>query len=588
MAFTLSTIYKAVDKFSGPMAAMEKANAKFAAAQTKSFAGVKTAFANIRNQIIGLAGNIGAAALIMTGFNAVKDFDESLASLRAITGLTGKAFIPFKKEIMAVGDATKMAYPEVAKAFELIGSAKPELLDNAQAMGTMTKATILLSKAADMDLTTSAMSLTQAMNQFDVGADKAVMFVDILSTSEQKGTATTKQLVESLVNGGSTAKTLGVSFEDTNAILQGYAKAGVLGSEAGTQMASVLSKLATVSKKEFNPTQVGAVKALDNLAKANLKYTDILKMVGPEKAKFLSTLLNQNDVVQELSDNLYVQGNAQLQADERTKSFTTRLEQLSAKFKNLVISGNETSGALNLFGKVLGFVTEHLGLILTVVGSVVAAYGAYYAIMSAIRIATIAWNVVLGINYALQGAYPIALAANTVALTAFNVASKIAAFATGLFSAALWACPITWIIAGILALGAGIFLLVKHWDKVKVAMGSFFSGAWDGIKKFARMILDFMLFPIVMVLKAISKLTGAKWAGDALAGIEKIKDAVSDDEKKEAAKPVNTIKAANDVQIQRNEEIQKNQMELILKNKSNQQVNVSKNSGMIPLTTSTY
>jgi TP901 family phage tail tape measure protein len=588
MAFTLSTIYKAVDKFSGPMAAMEKANAKFAAAQTKSFTGVKTAFANIRNQIIGLAGNIGAAALIMTGFNAVKDFDESLASLRAITGLTGKAFIPFKKEIMAVGDATKMAYPEVAKAFELIGSAKPELLDNAKAMGIMTKATILLSKSAGMDLTTAAMSLTQAMNQFGVGADKAGMFVDILSTSEQKGTATTKQLVESLVNGGSTAKTLGVSFEDTNAILQGYAKAGVLGSEAGTQMASVLSKLATVTKKEFNPTQVGAVKALDNLAKANLKYTDILKLVGPEKAKFLSTLLNQNEVVQKLSGNLYDVGNAQKQADERGQSFVVRVEQLTAKFKNLVISGNETSGSLNMFGKVLGFVTEHLGLILTVVGSVVAAYGAYYAIMTAIRISTIAWNVVLGINYALQGSYPIALAASTVALTTFNVASKIAAFATGLFSAALWACPITWIIAGILALGAGIFLLVKHWDKVKVAMGSFFTGAWDGIKKFARMILDFMLFPIVMVLKAISKLTGAKWAGDALAGIEKIKDAVSDDEKKEAAKPVNTIKAANDVQIQRNEEVQKNQMELILKNKSNQQVNVSKNTGMIPLTTSTY
>jgi TP901 family phage tail tape measure protein len=588
MAFTLSTIYKAVDKFSGPMAAMEKANAKFAAAQTKSFAGVKTAFANIRNQIIGLAGNIGAAALMMTGFNAVKDFDESLASLRAITGLTGKAFIPFKQEIMAVGDATKMAYPEVAKAFELIGSAKPELLDNAKAMGQMTRATILLSKASGMDLTMSATALTKAMNQFGVGADQASKFVDILSTSEQKGTATTQQIVDALVNGGSTAKTLGLSFDETNAIIQAYAKAGVLGSEAGTQMASVLAKLASQSKKEFNPTIVGATKAIDNLAKANLSYTDLIKIGGREGAKFLATLINQNGVVQELSGNLYDVGNAQKQADERNQSFVVRIEQLSAKFKNLVISGNETSGALNLFGKVLGFVTEHLGLILTVVGSVVATYGAYYAIMTAIRIATIAWNVVLGINYALQGAFPIALAANTVALTAFNVASKIAAFATGLFSAALWACPITWIIAGILALGAGIFLLVKHWDKVKVAMGSFFSGAWDGIKKFARMILDFMLFPIVMVLKAISKLTGAKWAGDALAGIEKIKDAVSDDEKKEAAKPVNTIKAANDVQIQRNEEIQKNQMELILKNKSNQQVNVSKNSGMIPLTTSTY
>lgn len=588
MAFTLSTIYKAVDKFSGPMAAMEKANAKFAAAQTKSFAGVKTAFANIRNQIIGLAGNIGAAALIMTGFNAVKDFDESLASLRAITGLTGKAFIPFKKEIMAIGDEFKVAYPSISKAMELMGSLDATLLENAEDMGLMTRAAMLLKKASGAELPESAQSLTSILKIFGATAKDASRYVDILSTSEQKGTFTVSQLADGLKTVGGTARVLGMNVDQTAALLQALAPSTKSVEVASTGLNSILNKLGTTTKKQFNPAIVGSAKAIQNLRDANLDLKGAQALVGAERAGMLLSLINQNKVVQELSDNQYIQGNAAKQAEEREKSFTAVVERLSAKFKNLVISGNETSGALNLFGKVLGFVTDHLGLILTVVGSVVAAYGAYYAIMSAIRIATIAWNVVLGINYALQGSYPIALSASTVALTTFNVASKIAAFATGLFSAALWACPITWIIAGIIALGVGIFLLVKHWDKVKVAMGSFFSGAWDGIKKFARMILDFMLFPIVMVLKAISKLTGAKWAGDALAGIEKIKDAVSDDEKKEAAKPVNTIKAANDVQIQRNEEVQKNQMELILKNKSNQQVNVSKNTGMIPLTTSTY
>lgn len=654
MAFTLSTIYKAVDKFSGPMAAMEKANAKFAAAQTKSFAGVKTAFANIRNQIIGLTGNIGAAALIMTGFNAVKDFDESLASLKAITGLTGKSFIPFKQEIMAVGDELKVAYPTISKAMELMGSLDATLLENAKDMGMMTRAAVLLSKASGAELPESAQSLTSILKIFGKTAKDASQFVDILSTSEQKGTFTVSQLADGLKTVGGTARVLGMNVDQTAALLQALAPSTKSVEVASTGLNSILNKLGTTTKKQFNPAIVGSAQAIQNLKDANLDLKGAQALVGAERAGMLLSLINQNKVVQELSDNQYIQNNATKQLEERQKSFTSQVERLTAKFKNLFISGNETSGSLNMLGNVLAFVTNNLGTILTIVGLSIAAYTSYYAIMTAIRIATIAWNVVLGINYALQGAYPIALASSTVALTAFNVASKISAFATGLFSAALWACPITWIIAGILALGAGIFLLVKHWDKVSVAMGNFFTGAWDGIKKFARMILDFMLMPVVAVLKAISKLTGAKWAGDALAGIEKFKDMISDDQKtklvksesnvekltyldnktqankpvksasdiltgldkfknvigdnektklikiennesttnidnkKEPAKPVNTIKAANDVQMQRSEEIQKNQLELILKNKSNQQVNVSKNTGMVPLTTSTY
>lgn len=588
MAFTLSTIYKAVDKFSGPVAAMEKANAKFAAAQSKSLMALRNSFTDVRNRLLSLAGNLSTAALVMTGFNAVKDFDESLASLRAITGLTGKAFIPFKKEIMAVGDATKMAYPEVAKAFELIGSAKPELLGNATAMGQMTKAAILLSKASGMDLTMSSMSLTKAMNQFGVGADQAAKFVDILSTSEQKGTATTQQIVESLVNGGSTAKTLGLSFDHTNAIIQAYAKAGVLGSEAGTQMASVLSKLATVTKKEFNPTNVGAVKAIDNLAKANLKYTDLLKLVGPEKAKFLATLLTQNDVVQRLAGNLYDQGNAQKQADERSRSFTVRIEQLTAKFKNLAISGNETSGVLNMFGGIIGFVTNHLGAILGVIGMSLGAYAAYYAVMTSIRLATVSYNVALGIFMAFQKAVPVAMGANVVAMKAYTVATNIAAFATKMFAFAFKTTPIGWIVVGITLIISLFKHMADRWEGIKKAFTD--GGFLKGIMAIGKSILSWILTPVEWVLKALAKITGADWAKDLSNNFQQFKDSLDEGlvDEKQAAKPVNTIKTANDVQTQRYEEINKNQLSILLQNKSDKQVNVTKNNGMIPITTSTY
>ena len=63
-------------------------------------------------------------------------------------------------------------------------------------------------------------------------------------------------------------------------------------------------------------------------------------------------------------------------------------------------------------------------------------------------------------------------------LTAFLAAAK-GAWA---LAVALAANPITWIIAGIIALGVAIYLLVKHWDVVKVATQQFwswFTACWN-------------------------------------------------------------------------------------------------------------
>lgn len=589
-AFTLSTIYKAQDKFSGPLKIMERANAKFAASQSKALGALKNSFVDVRNRLLGLAGNLSTAALMMTGFNAVKDFDESLASLKAITGLTGKAFVPFKKEIMAIGDEFKMAYPSISKAMELMGSLDATLLDNAKDMGSMTRAALMLSRASGAELPESAASLTSILKIFGDTAKDASRYVDILSTSEQKGTFTVTQLADGLKTVGGTARVLGMNVDQTSALLQALAPSTKSVEVASTGLNSILNKLGTTTKKEFNPSIVGSAKAIDNLSKANLTLKQAQELVGAERAGMLLSLINQNKVVQDLSDNQYVLGNAQKQADERTQSFTFKIEALTAKFKNLAITGNESSGMLNTFGKFLGFITDHLGAILAIVGTSIAVYGTYYAVMTAIRLGMIAYNVILGISLGLQGAYPIALAANTVALTAFNAVTKAAAIGTAIFNAVLAVNPMVWIIIAVMALIAGIVLLVKNWDVVSAAMSKFFAAAWSGIKKFARYILDYMLFPIVMVLKAISKLTGAKWANDALAGIEKIKDAVSNDneDNKDVVKPVNTVAASNQFITQKNEDTQKNQLELILRNKTDKQVNWKSNAPMLPITSQTY
>lgn len=62
---------------------------------------------------------------------------------------------------------------------------------------------------------------------------------------------------------------------------------------------------------------------------------------------------------------------------------------------------------------------------------------------------------------------------------ALVIGQKLAAVAQWLFNSALYACPVVWIIATIMAVIGAVYLLVKHWDKVS----AFFVGLWDGIKK---------------------------------------------------------------------------------------------------------
>jgi hypothetical protein len=57
------------------------------------------------------------------------------------------------------------------------------------------------------------------------------------------------------------------------------------------------------------------------------------------------------------------------------------------------------------------------------------------------------------------------------------------------FTAALWANPITWIIAAIIALGVGVYELIKHWDSVS----DFFKNLWEKIKGWFSAAIDWIV-----------------------------------------------------------------------------------------------
>lgn len=101
--------------------------------------------------------------------------------------------------------------------------------------------------------------------------------------------------------------------------------------------------------------------------------------------------------------------------------------------------------------------------------------------------ASIAWNATVGISKALMAGFAARFAAVRGAMMASTAA-------TWLFNAALWANPITWIIAAVIALVAAIALAIYYWDDITAAVNNFTTHAvgWlmDGWKNLKALFLE--------------------------------------------------------------------------------------------------
>mgnify|MGYP001140988423 CR=1 FL=1 len=211
---------------------------------------------------------------------------------------------------------------------------------------------------------------------------------------------------------------------------------------------------------------------------------------------------------------------------------------------NDVVGGINTDGWKN-FGKAVGIVG---GLLLTykiasIVWGIVTALGSFGKTLITETIPNI-WKFVAGMGakakamlidkaetiylmglYAKEGIAKGLLTAKTWLLTG---ATKALGVAQGAVNALFVASPIGWIILAIVALVGVIYLLIKHWDKVKEAVlgfvessikwlkglcegikmifapvVEFFSGLWNGIKEFAMEVWNNFLAGLGVIYEGV-------------------------------------------------------------------------------------
>ena len=250
----------------------------------------------LATKAIGLFGAAFAGIGIASTFKKITQdtmaFTKSISELSAITGATGKDLEFYEKQAALIGKTTTLSASQAATAFKLIASAKPDLLQNSEALAAVTKEAVKLAEAAGVDLADAASTVGVSLNQFGADASEAARFVNVLAAGAKEGSSSIEDTSMAMKNAGVAAKLAGLSFEEANVGVQLLAKGGLFAAEAGTGFRQVLLKLENEAEDRFKPSMVGLAGALENLAAENMNLTELTDLFGAEAMKSAAIMIN--------------------------------------------------------------------------------------------------------------------------------------------------------------------------------------------------------------------------------------------------------------------------------------------------------
>lgn len=352
---------------------------------------------NFINQYLGIIGTVIAAVTGLTlKLNQLREArnkrEEAKADVQALTGLDEESIAWLEQQAKRLstsmdenGIRIRQSATEILDAYKLVGSAKPELLQDKEALNAVTKQALILAQASGMTLKDAVDAVTLSLNQFGDGADQAARYANVMAAGSKYGSAAVESVTKSLRNSGVAAASANVSIEQTVGMIETLAEKGIKDEVAGTGLKKFFLTLQT-GADETNPKIVGLETALDNLAAKQLNATKIKEMFGEEGYNVASVLINETEKVKYYTQAVSGTGVAIEQAGIKSQTAAAKLDQAKNKMQEMGIALMEklnpglvsaANGIVNWTQKgvkLVGFIVRHIGVITTLTASIAAYY----------------------------------------------------------------------------------------------------------------------------------------------------------------------------------------------------------------------
>lgn len=340
--------------------------ASYEAAMTRAGSTAKTVASGMENtgrKSALIASGMTAAGLAVAAFGvaAVKmaaDFDQQMSTVQANTGATSAQMDQLRAAAIEAGASTVYSATDSADAINDLGKAGMSVTD---ILAGGLSGALNLAASDGMAVGDAAEYMANALSMFHLKGSQASQVADTLAAGAGKAVGNVSDFGEALNNCGAQANSFGMNVQETTGVLALFAQNGTIGAEAGTQLNSMLMKLAAPSAEASNTMKELGISAYDaqhhfvgmanfagQLQKAEKNLTDEQRnqanatIFGSYAIKAANYLYEAGESgVNKWTKAVSESGYAAEQAAAKNNNLKGDLENLSGSMESLMISVGE-------------------------------------------------------------------------------------------------------------------------------------------------------------------------------------------------------------------------------------------------------
>lgn len=313
----------------------------------------------------GFAGvGLAAGAVVGLAIKRFADFDEAMSHVQAATHETAGNMAELRDAALDAGAKTKFSATEAAGAIENLAKAGVSTKD---ILGGGLKGALDLAAAGSLEVGDAAEIAATAMTQFGLSGKDVPHIADLLAAAAGKAQGEVSDMAMALKQGGLVAAQMGLSIEETTGALSAFAAAGLIGSDAGTSLKTMLLKLANPSVEAASTMKELGLAAYDTAGNfvglaplAEELKTKLSKLTPAQRDAALATIFGSDAIraanvlykngaagIAEWTTKVNDQGYAAETAALKTDNLKGDIERLGGAFDTALIkSGSGANSAL--------------------------------------------------------------------------------------------------------------------------------------------------------------------------------------------------------------------------------------------------
>lgn len=202
------------------------------------------AMATIGSKAVSVVGN-GLKSLTTGAISAGTNFESAMSSVASISGATGNDLKELTSKAKQMGATTQFSATEAANAMEYMAMAGWKTKDMVSGIGGIMN----LAAASGSDLARTSDIVTDALTAFGKSASDSGTFADVMAAASSNANTNVEMMGETFKYVGAAAGAMGYSIQDIALATGLMANSGIKGSEAGTALRSVITRMAKPTKE---------------------------------------------------------------------------------------------------------------------------------------------------------------------------------------------------------------------------------------------------------------------------------------------------------------------------------------------------